>query len=75
MLFGLWVIIYQFLGFPASWIKILGVVTGAFICFVAYRLNSDVSMEGKDDRMTYVEHKNTSDVRRPGAGDITNTKL
>jgi hypothetical protein len=76
MVLGVWVIVYQFLGLPSSWIKIIGIITGLVICFVAYRLNPEVSMIDTEDRMPYMEHKNPpqmQDVNRENAITKTNS--
>ncbi len=57
ILFGLWIILFPFLGFPSEWNKIFAVATGILICFAAYRSNPEVSIaSGKEDRVPYVEH-------------------
>jgi hypothetical protein len=67
MLFGIWVMVFLFLGFPAEWNKIISLVTGFLILVGAYRLK-DISMEQRTERQVpYVEHR--------GDTDITNTNL
>ncbi|MES2216161.1 MAG: hypothetical protein V4481_02600 [Patescibacteria group bacterium] len=63
ILFGLWIIIFPFLGFPSEWNKIFAVATGILICFAAYRSNPDVSIgSGKEDHIPYVEHRSDTNI-------------
>ncbi|MDE2188594.1 MAG: hypothetical protein KGJ35_02605 [Patescibacteria group bacterium] len=38
VLSGVWVMVFLFLGIPATWEKILAILTGLFIIVIAYRI-------------------------------------
>lgn len=71
MVLGVWVAVLLFLGFPSSWDKLIAVVSGLLVLFVAYRLNPDAKPRSADP-MPYVEHKNTPPRQSSIGGDITN---
>jgi len=67
---GIWIIILPFLGFPNTWDKVLFVITGLTISFVAYLffrqkqrqkkyldINNDVINHEKKDNFTDKEEK------------------
>ena len=41
MLLGVWVIIYPFFGVPASWHKVIAVLTGLVIVFITLKLRPE----------------------------------
>ncbi len=47
-LLGIWVILFLFLGVPSLWHKIISVISGLIIVFVAYNLPHE-KREGKSD--------------------------
>ena len=84
MLFGVWVILFLFLGFPSAWDKILAVATGLIIVSIAYRMapqiehcSENCQCESKRD-MPFVQHKAEEDKARSGAlaaGPINNSQI
>jgi len=58
MLFGVMVISFLFLGFPAVWDKIIAVFCGFTIIFIALKLKPELITK----KYSFVEHKNTEDV-------------
>lgn len=65
MLIGVWVIIFQLLGFYANWDKFFALVTGVLIIGIAYTLKPE--NKHSEIRNSYVEHK--SDHDRPKQAD------
>jgi hypothetical protein len=68
MLFGIWVMVFLFLGFPDDWNKIIALVTGFFIFVGAYRVGDMSSDLQRERQVPYVEH-------RGDKHDITNSNL
>jgi hypothetical protein len=66
MLFGLWVMVFLFLGFPSDWNKIIAVVTGFFILVGAYRLKDKSAGSAPSRPVPYIEHRGET----PRMGDI-----
>lgn len=46
-LFGVWIMIFLFLGVPSLWHKIIAIVSGLIIVAIAYNLPADVKKENK----------------------------
>lgn len=47
---GIWVAILPFLGFPAAWKRVLAVLSGAAIAYIAYVINKQRSVPLKEVR-------------------------
>ncbi|MDE1975562.1 MAG: hypothetical protein KGI49_03585 [Patescibacteria group bacterium] len=68
MLLGVWVLVLPFLGFPGSWERFLGFVTGLVIIAIAYRMKpAEAAGTVETDLQTsvdkpYEEHKTSSPV-------------
>jgi len=59
MLLGVWVIVLFNPGFPPDVKQILGVITGALIVIVSYKVKPDASSRAASERdLPYVEHHN-----------------
>jgi hypothetical protein len=75
MLFGVWVAVFLFLGFPSAWNKIFAVITGLLIIAAAYRLGGAPSGSKIEKQVPYVEHKSSAPAARDAGvmNDITRT--
>lgn len=58
MLFGIIVISFLFLGFPAFWDKLIAIFCGLIIIFISFRLKPEPV---RPKKYSYVEHKNTEE--------------
>ena len=75
ILFGVWVMVFPFLGFPFFWNKVIAVITGFLICFVAYKVGGGESVRSDaKDHIPYIEHKSAPPVMKDMdmRTDITN---
>jgi hypothetical protein len=57
MIFGVWLAILPFLGFPLDWEKALACLSGLLIVFLAYRLKPADAAKNDPSAMSYAEHK------------------
>jgi len=58
MVFGVWLAILPFLGFPLDWEKILACLSGLLVVFLAYRFNQESAAKKEDtDAVSYSEHR------------------
>jgi len=72
ILLGIWIAVFLFLGFPSSGDKIISLVSGILIIWIAFRMRPAAPMEAAE-RMPYVEHKNqASDPETPTDTAIIN---
>lgn len=46
-LFGIWIAILPFLGFPNFWRKILFFITGMFLVYISYTLRKKITTQPK----------------------------
>ncbi|MDE2038218.1 MAG: hypothetical protein KGI69_03300 [Patescibacteria group bacterium] len=56
MLLGVWVLVLPFLGFPGSWERFLGFVTGLVIIAVAYLMKPPAAAGKTGPDRPYEEH-------------------
>lgn len=57
---GIWVAILPFLGFPGSWKRVLALISGAGIAYLAYLLNKEKVMQSHlshNHHAAFVENK------------------
>lgn len=57
---GIWVAVLPFLGFPGSWKRVLALISGAGITYLAYLLNKEKVMQNHqpdNHHAAYVENK------------------
>ena len=60
LILGIWVAVLPFLGFPGSWKRILFLVCGAVIAFLAYLISKERrnnSGGGKKDDQMFVDNR------------------
>ena len=62
MVFGVWLAILPFLGFPLDWEKALACLSGLLIVFLAYRLRPEAVTKSDPADMSYSEHKSDPPV-------------
>lgn len=63
MVFGVWLAVLPFLGFPSDWKPVLACLSGLLVVFLAYRLKPVNATKDDPSAMSYAEHKITpSDV-------------
>jgi membrane-bound ClpP family serine protease len=57
--FGAWVMVFLFLGFPSSWHKIILIVSGLIIIAIAYNIPQEIKADevGKDSSFVESNHK------------------
>jgi hypothetical protein len=79
MLFGVWVMVFPFLGFPPEWDTIITVVSGFFILIGAYRLRELSTVSKPESQVPYIEHRGeTTSIQMHDMGPkdhITNSNL
>ena len=63
MIFGVWLAVLPFLGFPLDWEKILACLSGLLIVVLAYRLKSVNVAKNDPTAMPYAEHR--SEINGP----------
>jgi hypothetical protein len=73
ILFGIWVMVFLFLGFPALWNKIIAVATGLLIVIGAYRVGDASAQKPAKQQVPYVEHFEEEKPER--MSDINKTNL
>ncbi|MCU0660361.1 MAG: hypothetical protein MUD00_01990 [Candidatus Pacebacteria bacterium] len=59
---GIWVAILPFLGFPAAWKRVLAVISGIVIAYIAYTINKQRSVRKKEVQLvseteTAIQHE------------------
>jgi len=72
MIFGAWVVLFLFLGFPRGWDKAFAVISGVIIVGVAYKLPQKKASVPTD--LPYIEHKTQprpAEITKVGMDDIT----
>jgi hypothetical protein len=52
IIIGVWVMIFLFLGFPSSWEKVLAILTGLLVIFLAYRIKFKEASPPKEPAFT-----------------------
>ncbi len=57
MVLGIWIMIFLFISFPATWDKIFALITGMAIIVIAFKLPPQIKASSAD-RIPYVENKN-----------------
>jgi len=70
MLLGVIVISFLFLGFRSSWDKLIAIVSGVAIIFVAYKLTPEPVRAKK---LNFVEYKNDVAVVKSDTAPVANT--
>ena len=68
MIFGVWLAILPFLGFPLDWEKALACLSGLLIVILAYRLKPVNADKNDPAAMPYAEHK--SEINGPSNAPI-----
>jgi hypothetical protein len=68
-LFGLWVMLFLFLGFPTSWDKGIAVISGLAIILISYTLTGGQTTSQKKEepvtqtpQSTFIENGNTPQI-------------
>ena len=59
--FGVWVMVFLFMGFPSSWHKVIALISGIIIIAIAYNIPQEQKQEipGKDSSFVESNNKNT----------------
>ena len=65
MVFGVWVAVLPFLGFPLSWEKFLACLSGLLIIVLAYRLKPENAAKNDPARTSYAEHRSVPIAKAP----------
>lgn len=55
--FGAWIMIFLFLGFPTKWQKVIAVVSGLAVIGISYSFPAPSSAAPSETRETFVENK------------------
>jgi hypothetical protein len=56
-IFGVWVMFFLFLGFPAAWHKIIAIVSGIIIIAIAYSLPQEQATIHSGLDSTFIENE------------------
>jgi hypothetical protein len=73
MILGVWVMIFMFLGFPVSWVKIIALISGALVVILAYRMPPGTRTDpGKN--LPYVEHRSRQSAESSITSDSSSTR-
>ena len=75
MILGVWIIVFPFMGFPASWDKVISILTGLLLIILAYTSGYDDAHDYAEDAgATFVEHKAATGRAHSHRTDTTSSK-
>lgn len=58
--FGVWVIVFLFLGFPSTWQRPIAIATGLIIIAIAYNLPHEQNTQKTDSSNSFVENNSNN---------------